>query len=436
PQERGYVYEEGSILSPDGYCRTFDAKAKGSVLSNGVGVVAMKRFREALEDGDTIYAIIRGSATNNDGSQRVSYTAPGLDGQSGVMAEAMANAGVEPESISYIEAHGTATELGDAVEVAAMIKAFRASTQKKGFCAIGSIKPNTGHLDRASGVTGLMKTALALQHRLLPPSLNFEEPNPDLDLENSPFFVNTVLTPWPDTILPRRASVNSFGVGGSNAQVILEEAPQREPGSPSRPWQLLLLSTKTDTALPQANHNLGAYLREHSGEALADIAYTLQTGRTVFNHRRAIICQDYASALEAIEDPASTRAITLHDARRDRDVAFLFPGVGEQYKGMAHDLYIHEPRFQETVDYCCRFLQSRLDLDLHALLTAERDAPALASGTLDFRAMLRQGSQAASEETDQLRQTAIAQPAVFIIEYALAQVLIEWGIHPQAMLGY
>lgn len=436
PQERGYVYEEGSILSPDGYCRTFDANAKGSVLCNGVGVVALKRFREALEDGDTIYAVIRGSATNNDGSQRVSYTAPGLDGQSGVMVEAMANAGVEPESISYVEAHGTATELGDAVEVAAMIKAFRTGTQKKGFCALGSIKPNIGHLDRASGVTGLIKTALSLQNRLLPPSLNFEEPNPDLDLENSPFFVNTVLTPWPDTVLPRRACVNSFGVGGSNAQVILEEAPQREPGSPSRPWQLLLLSTKTDTALPQATSNLGTHLREQSEEALADIAYTLQTGRMVFNHRRAIICQDHASALEAIEDPASTRTITLHDARRDREVAFLFPGVGEQYKGMAHELYVHEPRFRETVDYCCHFLQSELGLDLRDLLTAERDAPALSSGSIDLRAMLRQGSQPSSEETDQLRQTAIAQPAVFIIEYALAQVLIEWGIHPQAMLGY
>ncbi|MEO7021099.1 MAG: SDR family NAD(P)-dependent oxidoreductase, partial [Ktedonobacteraceae bacterium] len=367
---------------------------------------------------------------------RVSYTAPGLDGQSGVMAEAMANAGVEPESISYIEAHGTATELGDAVEVAAMIKAFRAGTQKKGFCAIGSIKPNIGHLDRASGVTGLIKTALSLQHRLIPPSLNYEEPNPDLDLDNSPFFVNTVLTPWPDTGSPRRASVNSFGVGGSNAQVILEEAPQRKPGSSSRPWQLLLLSTKTDTALPLANSNLGVHLQEHTAESLADIAYTLQTGRTVFNHRRMILCQDSASAVEAIEDQASTRAITLHDARRDREVAFLFPGVGEQYKGMAHDLYIHEPRFRETIDSCCHFLKTTFDLDLHALLTSERDAPALQSGKVDFRAMLRPSSQATSEETDQLRQTAIAQPAVFIVEYALAQMLIEWGIHPQAMLGY
>lgn len=436
PQERGYVYQEGSILSPDGHCRTFDAKAQGSVLTNGVGVVTIKRFREALEDGDHIYAIVRGSATNNDGSQRVSYTAPGLDGQSGVMVEAIGNAGVHPESITYVEAHGTATELGDAVEVAAMIKAFRMSTQKKGFCAIGSIKPNIGHLDRASGVTGLMKTALALYHRQIPPSLNYEEPNPDLDLENSPFYVNTVLTPWPDTVLPRRAAVSSFGVGGSNAHVVLEEAPAREPGSPSRPWQMLLLSAKTENALQQASRNLGTYLQDHLEESLADIAYTLQVGRSVFNHRRAIICQDHASAVEAIEDPASTRAITLHDAWRDREVAFLFPGVGEQYIGMAHELYIHEPCFRETVDRCCAFLNTHLHLDIQVLLSAEREVSAGQSAKIDFRALLRQGPQATSQETDQLKQTAIAQPAVFVIEYALAQMLMEWGLRPQAMLGY
>lgn len=435
PQERGYMYEEGSILSPDGYCRTFDAKAQGSVLTNGVGVVAIKRFRDALEDGDHIYAIIRGSATNNDGSQRVSYTAPGLDGQSGVMAEALGNAGVDPATISYVEAHGTATELGDAVEVAAMVKTFRMSIQEKHFCAIGSIKPNIGHLDRASGVTGLIKTVMSLHHRQIPPSLNYEEPNPDLDLENSPFYVNTVLTPWPDTMLPRRASVSSFGVGGSNAHVVLEEAPEREPGSSSRPWQTLLLSAKTESALQQAGSNLANYLKEHPTESLADIAYTLQTGRTVFNHHRAIICRDIAEALEAIEDPASIRDITLHDARRDRKLAFLFPGVGEQYIGMAHDLYEHEPRFRETVDYCCTFLQTHLNLDLQTLLSAEREAPVNQPAKVDFRAMLR-GTQSTSQETDQLKRTAIAQPAVFIVEYALAQVLIEWGMRPSAMLGY
>jgi phthiocerol/phenolphthiocerol synthesis type-I polyketide synthase E len=436
PQERGYVYEEGSILSPDGYCRTFDAKAQGSVLTNGVGVVVFKRLREALEDKDYIYAIVRGSATNNDGSQRVSFTAPGLDGQSGVIAEALGSSGVEPESISYVEAHGTATELGDAVEVAAMSKAFRMSTQKKGFCAIGSIKPNIGHLDRASGVTGLIKAALALHHRQLPPSLNYEEPNPNLALEDSPFYVNTVLTPWPDTVLPRRAGVNSFGVGGSNAHVVLEEAPEPEPGSTSRAWQMLLLSAKTETALQQASSNLASYLKDHPEQPLADIAHTLQVGRSVFNHRRAIICQDRTDALEAMNGPANSRAITLHDARRDREVAFLFPGVGEQYIGMAHELYTHEPRFRETVDRCCQFLQTHQNLDLQALLGAEREEPVRLSAKMDFRAMLQQREQPGSQAADQLKHTAIAQPAIFIVEYALAQVLIEWGIRPQAMLGY
>ncbi|HET8840507.1 MAG TPA: type I polyketide synthase, partial [Ktedonobacteraceae bacterium] len=436
PQERGYVYEEGGILSPDGYCRTFDAKAQGSVLTNGVGVVVLKRLREALEDKDYIYAIVRGSATNNDGSQRVSFTAPGVDGQSGVIAEALGSAGVEPESISYVEAHGTATELGDAVEMAAMSKTFRMSTQKRGFCAIGSIKPNIGHLDRASGVTGLIKTALALHHRQIPPSLNYEEPNPNLELENSPFYVNTVLAPWPDTVLPRRAGVNSFGVVGSNAHVVLEEAPTREPGGDSRAWQMLLLSAKTETALQLASRNLAEYLRNHPEQPLADIAYTLQAGRSVFNHRRAIICRDHASALEAMDDPASSRSVTLHDARRDREVAFLFPGVGEQYVGMAHELYEHEPRFREIVDRCCQLLKAEHNLDVQELLSAGREAPVGLSATMDFRALLQQKEQPGSEAAKQLKHTAIAQPAVFVIEYALAQLLVSWGIRPQAMLGY
>src|SRR6185312_1597440 len=252
PHLTGYVYKEGGIVSTDGECRTFDASAQGSVLGNGVGVVTLKRLAEAVEEGDHIYAVIRGSAINNDGSLRVSYTAPGLDGQSEVIAEALGHAGVEAESISYIEAHGTATRLGDAVELAAMKKAFGLQTDRQQFCAIGSVKPNVGHLDRASGVTGLIKTTLALQHEQLPPSLNFEQAHAEVALATSPFYVNTHLREWKRNGGPRRAGVSSFGLGGTNAHVVLEEAPQREVGSPSRPWQLLLLSAKSEAALQAA----------------------------------------------------------------------------------------------------------------------------------------------------------------------------------------
>src|SRR5579875_2846674 len=258
PQESGYLYQEGGIVSPNGECRALDAKANGSVMGNGVGVVLLKRLSEALDDHDHIYAVICGSAVNNDGRLRVSYTAPGLDGQAAVIAEGLSNAGVDSETISYIETHGTGTPLGDSIELAALIKVFRTKTQKKQFCAIGSVKPNVGHLDRAAGVCGLIKTVLALHHQQLPPSLNFETPNPELHLDQSPFYVNTHLTPWPRTSMPRRAGVNSFGLGGTNAHVVLEEAPPPPPSGPARPWQLLLLSARTPSALEQQCQRLAA----------------------------------------------------------------------------------------------------------------------------------------------------------------------------------
>src|SRR5581483_9021400 len=364
PQKSGYLYQEGGILSPDGECRTFDAGARGSVMGNGAGVVVLKRFTEALDDGDQIYAVIRGSAVNNDGRFRVSYTAPGLEGQSEVIAEALANAGVEAESVSYIEAHGTATELGDSIELAAMMKAFGLSTKKKQFCAIGSVKPNVGHLDRASGVTGLIKTALALHHKQLPPSLNFAQPNSDVDLINSPFYVNTTLARWEQQASsPRRAGTSSFGLGGTNAHVVLEEAPERDPGSPSRSAQLLLLSARTETALQRMTENLAQHLRQHPELDLADVAHTLQVGRGIFPYRRMLVCANRDEAIELLEQPAQERVYTLQDAYRDRQVVFLLGGVGEQYASMAGDLYKQEPFFREQVDHCLTVLKQRAGLD-------------------------------------------------------------------------
>ena len=257
PQKTGYLYQEGMIFSPDGHCRAFDAQAQGTLAGSGVGIVVLKRLEDAIADGDTIHAVIKGSAMNNDGSMKVGYTAPSVDGQAEVIAQALAMAEVDPETISYIEAHGTGTPLGDPIEIAALTKAFRASTQKKNFCAIGSVKTNIGHLDVAAGVTGLIKTVQALKHQSLPPSLHFETPNPKIDFANSPFYVNTKLVEWQKNGSPRRAGVSSFGIGGTNAHVVLEEAPVakqgcRGAGERGRSYQLLVLSAKTESALDTA----------------------------------------------------------------------------------------------------------------------------------------------------------------------------------------
>jgi phthiocerol/phenolphthiocerol synthesis type-I polyketide synthase E len=271
PQKKGYTYSEGGMLSPDGHCRAFDARAQGTVFGSGIGLVVMKRVQDAVSDGDHIYAVIRGAALNNDGSDKVSYTAPSVNGQAEVILTAQTVAGVAPDTISYVEAHGTATPLGDPIEIAALTQAFRAAgSQRKQFCAIGSVKTNVGHLDVASGVTGLIKTSLALQHRQIPPSLNFERPNPKIDFANSPFYVNARLADWPRGDTPRRAAVSSFGVGGTNAHVVLEEAPSVPASTPAEPWQLLVLSARSATALEQQ----AARLREFCARGRRRISRT------------------------------------------------------------------------------------------------------------------------------------------------------------------
>jgi acyl transferase domain-containing protein/acyl carrier protein len=412
-QMKGYFYEEGRIVSPDGFCRPFDARTQGSVLSNGAAVVALKRLQDALKDGDQIYAIIRGSAMNNDGNQRVSYTAPGLDGQASVIASALSYAGVHPETISYIEANGTGTRLGDAIELAALIKAFSGKTRKERFCALGSLKPNVGHLDRASGVAGLIKTVLALTHRQLPPHLYYEQPNPEVDLRHSPFYVNTNLTSWPRQKTPRRAGINSFGLGGTNVHLVLEEPPAREPGDPSRPWQLLPLSARSEWSLQQARTHLSAHLRAHPELALADVAYTLQIGRSAFSYRQFVVAQTTEEAIAALEQPS---ALSSHQERRDRPVALLFPATGEHALARARNVAGQEPLFRSAVLTCCQFLQTHLDLDLQALFAPEQDGSEVIADALSV-------------------ESEAGQAAIFITEYALAQLLSAWNIHPQALLG-
>lgn len=418
PQKAGYFYQEGGLASPDGHCRAFDAKAAGTIFGSGAGVVALKLLSEALKDGDHIRAVVKASAINNDGSAKVSYTAPSVEGQSQVIAAAQAMTGFEPETIRYIETHGTGTSLGDPIEVTALTKVFRRSTERKSFCALGSLKSNIGHLDAAAGIGGFIKTVLALENRELPPSINFETPNPAVEFAETPFYVNSKLVAWESPDLPRRAAVSSFGVGGTNAHVILEEAPKAASSSASRPWQLLPLSARTATALETSTENLLTWLTEHEDARLPDVAYTLKVGRAVFRHRRVLVCSDRDDAIQALEAPERVRVLSAVDDEepRDRPVVFLFPGQGSQYLRQAQGLYESEPIFQKHFDECARLLRPQLGVELPQVLypTTGDDAEAAA----------------------RIEQTALAQPILFATEYALARLWMNWGVKPAAMLGH
>ncbi|GAB1538354.1 hypothetical protein NUACC21_10130 [Scytonema sp. NUACC21] len=415
-QKTGYLYQEGMILSPDGHCRAFDARSQGTIGGNGVGIVLLKRLSDALADGDNIHAVIRGMAINNDGSLKVGYTAPSVEGQAAVISEAQAIAGIEAETITYVEAHGTGTVLGDPIEIAALTQAFSGTTQKKGFCAIGSVKTNIGHLDTAAGVAGLIKTVMALKHKQIPPSLHFEKPNPKIDFANSPFFVNTTLREWTTDGTKRRAGVSSFGIGGTNVHVILEEAPTLESSGESRPWQLLVLSAKTDSALDRATVNLAEHLKEHPQLNLADVAYTQSIGRRAFEHRRMLVCQDIKEASLALNSLDAKQVFTSFIEPKARPVVFMFSGQGAQYVNMGRELYQTEPTFREIVDTCSELLKPHLGLDLRDVLFPTEALTEVA--------------------TQQIRRTAIAQPALFVIEYALAKLWMEWGVHPMAAIGH
>src|SRR6185312_7295206 len=417
PQTAGYLAQD-NFLSPDGHCRAFDAEAQGTVEGSGVGLVVLKRLSDALADGDTVHAVITGYATNNDGSHKVGYTAPNPDAQAEVVAMAQAMAGVAPETISYVEAHGTGTPLGDTLEVSALTRVFAAGTERKGFCALGSVKTNIGHLDAAAGVAGLIKTVLALEHGLLPPSLHFRVPNPRIDFAGSPFFVNAGLRPWwPDGGLPRRAGVSSFSMGGANAHVVLEEAPAVEPPPAARPWDLLVLSARSETALAALAARLADHLERHPDLELADVAHTLQQGRRALPWRRVVAARDTAGAVAALRDPR--RGLTaVAPEPRERPVVFLCSGQGSQYLGMGRDLYREEPFFRRQIDRCAALLEPRLGLALRRAVDPEGETPS----TLGAAALLA--------------RTDLAQPALFAVEVAVARLWIEWGVAPAALLGH
>lgn len=413
PLKGGYFYQEGGISSPDGHCRAFDARAQGTVGGSGVGLLVLKRLEDALGDRDTIYGVIKGSAINNDGADKISYTAPRIEGQAAVIRAAQQIAEVDPDSIQVIEAHGTGTILGDPIEVAALTQAFE--TTQEGYCALGSVKTNIGHLDAAAGAAGLIKTLLALQQRQIPPSLHFEAANPQIDFEHSPFYVNTQLRPWPAPPHgPRRAGVSSFGIGGTNAHVIVEEAPPAPVTSESRPWQLLLWSAKTATALETATQNLAQAL-EREAVDLADVAYTLQVGRQAFAQRRMAVCKGRTDALTLLTDPGP-RVNTQTAPDSAPTVAFLLPGQGAQHIGMGRQLYETEATFRDWIDRGADLLHPHLGLDLRQILYPNDD------------------QQAAALEL--IHRTDIAQPALFLVEYALAQLWQQWGITPKALIGH
>ena len=417
PHTAGYLYQQGMILSPDGHCRALDAKAQGTVFASGVGIVVLKKLDEALHDGDHIHAVIKGSAINNDGATKIGYTAPGVDGQVAVISQAQANAGVDPGSVTYVETHGSGTALGDPIEVAALSQVFGGQTDKRGFCGLGAVKTNIGHTDTAAGVAGLIKTVLALEHRTLPPTLHFEKPNPQIDLENSPFFVVSELTPWEPKDHPRRAGVSSFGIGGTNAHVVLEEAPPA--GQTEEMGALphgLALSARTEDALRQLANRYADYLTSEDAAPIRDVCHTAHVGRRHFDHRLWTIggsSTDLAARLRAFSDgerPSGQTTETVVGG--DAKVAFLFTGQGSQYLGMGRELFEREPIFRQALEHCDLLLRPWLDQPLLKVLYGQR------------------------EDTSPLGQTAYTQPALFALEYALATLWRSWGIEPDIVMGH
>ncbi len=423
PQKKGYYYKEGGMLSPDGHCRTFDEKAAGTVFSHGAAVVLLKRLADAIADRDTIYGVIRGYAANNDGGDKVSYTAPSVEGQAEAVATALGLGQIDARTIGYVEAHGTATPLGDPIEIGGLTKAYREFTDDTQYCAIGSVKANLGHLDVASGAIGLIKSTLALHEKVLPPQINFDAPNPKIGIEKTPFYVNTDLTPWPAQAWPRRAAVSSFGVGGTNAHVVLEEAPEIRDHAPAahpiaQGPHLFTLSARTQSALEAQVAQFADHLERHPDVSLRDAAYTLQIGRKAFDYRVTVVASDREAAVAKLRQ----NALPARKADKSPQLIFMFPGQGAQYPGMGRELYDQEPVFKETVDRVAATLTAVDDVDF------------------DIRDFLNWSEATSAVPLDDARQhmaqTRIAQPAIYAIEVGVAKLLMSWGLTPTALLGH
>ncbi len=415
PQKRGTNYIEGGMTSPDGHCRTFDADAGGTVFGSGVGVVLLKRLEDALEDGDPIHAVIRGFGINNDGAGKIGYTAPSIDGQADAITMALDIADIDPRSIGYVEAHGTGTPLGDPIEMAALKKAFASDSADEPVCVIGTAKTNVGHLDAAAGVTGLINATHIVRDAKFPATLHFKAPNPKLGLEGSRFTVNRALSDWPESGV-RRAGVSAFGVGGTNAHVIIEAPPAREVQSAKQDAFLLPLSARTPTALAAMQQNLAAHLEANPELPIADVAWTLQTGRRRFDHGSIVVAATTQEALEALKGEAAERTQERATPVIDPKICFMFPGQGAQHVGMGRGLYASQPVYRQAFDECAELLLPLIELDLRSYVYPEDED----DGTL----------------ADRLRDTAVAQPAIFSVEYALAKLWQSLGIKPEVLIGH
>jgi phthiocerol/phenolphthiocerol synthesis type-I polyketide synthase E len=443
PQDSGYLYQEGGIYSPDGHCRAFDVDGRGTVAGNGAGIVLLKRLDDALEDGDPVHCVILASAVNNDGSAKIGFTAPSVEGQARCIAEAVALARIEPASIGYIEAHGTGTPLGDPIEVAALNQAFGLGPASRDTCALGTLKASLGHLGAAAGVAGLIKAALAVERGQIPPTVHFRSPNPAIDFAGGPFFVNHRLMPWPRRETPRRAGVSSFGIGGTNAHVILEEAPRATPPALAEapaardPWQLLPVSARSAAALDQAAARLAAYLATYPDVDLADVAHTLQTGRRSFEQRRFVVATGPSEAAAALAGPPHGKP-SARSSGGTPAVAFLFPGQGALVAGLGRQLYATERVFRDEIDRASQTLRAAYGFDPRPTLFAGGETTgrhreserALAGGK-------GPGTRGGQGPADRLSaETAFAQAVLFVFEHALARLWMALGIEPAALLGH
>ncbi len=409
PHGVGYLGVDG-FTSPDGHVRAFDADANGTVWGSGAGVVLLKRLSAALVDGDHIRAVIRGNAINNDGATKVGFSAPSVSGQIDAIADAVAMSGVDPRTITYVESHGTGTALGDPIEITALSTVYAEGVSDTGWCAIGSVKSNIGHLSQAAGVVSLIKTVLAMEHGLIPPTINYRRPNPAIDFPSTPFYPATEVIKWEPGDTPRRAGVSSFGVGGTNAHVVVEEAPPTYHTREPRPAYLLRLSANSATALTTSVEALAERLAADVDLDLTDVAYTLGAGRTEYPHRAVVVARDPEDAVDGLRDPRRLTTGVVTDTRTE--VAFLFSGQGAQYAGMGAELYRSEPVFAAAVDECAALLAS--------------------GGVLsDIREVM---FDRAHERT--LRETRYTQPALFVLEYALTRLWASWGVRPAAMIGH
>lgn len=414
PEKQGYIYTPGGVSSPDGLCRAFDADGKGVPGGNGIGIVVLKRLNDAIKDRDSIYAVIKGSAINNDGNSKIGFTAPSVEGQAACISEAIAVSEIDPETITYVEAHGTATELGDPIEIAALTQAFQ--TDKRNFCAVGSVKTNVGHLDVAAGVAGLIKTAISIKKGFLPPSLNFSTPNPSIDFENSPFYVNRELQQWKTADgIKRRAGVSSFGLGGTNAHLIVEEPPIIQRNEAQKKPHLLILSALDESALERSVTNLGDFFEKNTEARLGDAAFTLQTGRKLMPERKAFVCADSFDASKVLRGEKGI-SVAGRASEKPPSIIFMFPGGGAQYLNMARDLYESEAVFRTEFDKCVELAQKELDRPLLELMYPKR--------------------QITEKDAENLRKPSIGLPLLFAVEYALTRLWLSIGIEPKAFIGH